>query len=382
MPWTPSATVTIDGTNFTSSTLFAVQVSYGRTSIWQQPRAGYANIQLLNANNTDYGIEPNQAVTITMQDSTNTTRTIFTGKVSAITNKVQNSGDSATVAIQTITATSVFSRMARVTVGTTSYPLETDSDRITRIYNEAGVTIESVDIPTYEFDARAASSADAYTLAATYATQAFGYIYETTDGRVGFANEGHRTAEVLANGYTSIPTDLVKWQGISSQKTDTDVTNYVTVEYKTGSQTESEPNSILEYGFRDANFKTELHKKSDATDQARRWIALRSLPRTSLSAFVLNLDDPRITNALLDKLIQINLSLPIEILGLPIPIKNTVYEGFVEGWTFNITRLQASLTIQSSDAAYSLSPTRWSEVNAALQWNGVGAAVQWYNYDN
>ena len=382
MPWTPSATVTIGTTNYTSSALFAVQVSYGRTSIWQQPRAGYATIQLLNANNTDYGINPNFPVTITIQDSTNTTRTIFTGKVSSITNKVQKSGDSATVAIQTITAMSVFAQMARKTVGTTSYPLETDSDRITRIYNEAGVTIETVDIPTYEFDARAASASDAYTLAALYATQAFGYIYETTDGRVGFANEGHRTAEVLANGYTSIPTDIVNWQSISSQKSDTDITNYVTVNYKTGSESELDSNSILDYGYRYGNFTTELHKKSDAIDQARRWIALRSLPRTNLSAFVINLDDPRITNSLLDKLIQINLSMPIEIIGLPVPIKNVVYEGFVEGWTLNITRLQASISIQSSDAAYSLSPTRWSEVDAALQWNGVGAAVQWYNYDN
>jgi hypothetical protein len=72
---------------------------------------------------------------------------------------------------------------------------------------------------------------------------------------------------------------------------------------------------------------------------------------------------------------------PIQISSLPIPIKNTTYKGFVEGYSFSINRYQMSLTLSTSDFTYSVTPTRWQDVPAALIWSAVDPAVQWVTYD-
>ena len=382
MSWLPNASVTINGTNYNSKALWSLNVTYGRSSIWQQPRAGYATFSLLNADGTDYAILPNQQVTITIQNSSGVNKTIFTGRVSSIVNKLVKNGSVKTIAVQTITAYSVFAAMSRKSIGSSSYPKELDSDRMSRIFTEAGVSVDVVDSPgTYTFDVRAASPTDAYSIAANYATQSFGYIYETTDGKVGYANEAHRLVDARDNGYTAIPTNVIDWHNIQSEKSNVEILNDVRVNYKTGSVTMSDINSQLTYGTLAAQFTTELDKAADASMQADRWIALRATPRTSLSAFTIHLDDDRLSSTLLDKLVTMRMGFPFSITGLPTAIKDTIYKGFVEGWTFSINRVQATISINSSDTAYSVAPTRWKDVQATLIWSGVTSTLQWANYD-
>jgi len=174
MTWNPSPTVTIKGLDFTSESLWNVSVSYGRTTIWEQARTGYAVISILNADNTNYDLDMNNSVVVTVEDSAGNPVTIFTGKVTSISNSVQKAGTTGAVVIQTVSAVSVFADMARKVIGDTSWVKEYDDDRMTRIFTDAGVTIDTVDTPpVYEFTARDASPADAYSLAATYATQAW-----------------------------------------------------------------------------------------------------------------------------------------------------------------------------------------------------------------
>jgi hypothetical protein len=71
----------------------------------------------------------------------------------------------------------------------------------------------------------------------------------------------------------------------------------------------------------------------------------------------------------------------IEINDLPVPLIPTNYYGFVEGWILQVTRNQAAISLTTSESSYSIQPTRWQDVDAALAWNAVGAAVQWATYD-
>jgi GDP-mannose 6-dehydrogenase len=88
--------------------------------------------------------------------------------------------------------------MSRKIIGESNWVKEMDTDRMTRIFTDAGQTIDVVDSPAiYEFAARPGERADAYSLAASFAQQAFGYIYETNLGKVGFANEIGRMAKHL-----------------------------------------------------------------------------------------------------------------------------------------------------------------------------------------
>ncbi|MFZ9922800.1 MAG: hypothetical protein ACO3E4_07805, partial [Candidatus Nanopelagicaceae bacterium] len=78
MTWNPNATVTIGGNDFTGETLAGLAIHYGRPSIWEQARAGYCTVEILNLTNTDYAFEINQDVVIEIQDSNAVDVTVFT----------------------------------------------------------------------------------------------------------------------------------------------------------------------------------------------------------------------------------------------------------------------------------------------------------------
>jgi hypothetical protein len=381
--WNPQPTVIINGVPHTSLTLWNVSIGFGRTSIWQQPRASFANISILNTDGTDHGFDMNQLVVVKVKNSAGTDVTLFTGKITSVDNSINSSGASGTAAIQTITAVGPFADMSRKIIGGSAWPKEMDDIRMTRIFNDAGASIDVVDTPgVYEFKAVTPPVTDAYTLAATYATQAFGYIYETPDYEVGFANESRRFVDARDNGYFLIPKSYVLWGGIASQKTLADITNSVSVTYRAGTESADDLTSQGTYGIVAASVNTELHDAADAQVQADRYVVLRAYPRTSLSSFTIQVDSDVITNINRDKLLGMAMGEPIEIDNLPIAIKNTTYRGFVEGYTFSINRYQMSLTLTTSDYTYSVTPTRWQDVPAALIWSAVGPTIQWDTYDD
>ena len=383
MPWSPQPTISVDGVDRKSITLGDVQISYGRTSVWEQARSSYARIAILNTAGTDYDFQMNNIVAIKVKNVAGTDVTIFTGKITSVDNNLAGSGTIGTNAIQTITAVGPFSQMSRKIIGASTFPKEMDTDRMTRIFTDAGQTIDVVDSPAiYEFAARPGNAADAYSLAADFGQQAFGYIYETSLGKVGFANESRRTTDAKANGYTVIPNGYILWNNVSSQKTLADILNNLTLTYHSGSKTATDATSISDFGQVDGSISTTLHKAADAQTQADRYVTLRAYPRTSLSSFTIPVNSTNVSDALRDFLINMSMGEAIEITALPIALKNTTYRGFVEGYTFSINQYEMIATLNTTDYTYSFTPTRWQDVSAALTWNGVGATVQWTTYDD
>lgn len=384
MPWVIDPTVTINGVSFKDKSLWNVQISYGRESIWEQARAAYATIDIVNLNNTNFDLDMNHSVVVTVDNSSGTPVTLFTGKISNVSNSVVGAGSVAQVVVQTVTAVSVFADMARKVIGNSAWAKEYDDARLTRIFTDAGVTISTVDTPpVYEFTARSADPSDAYSLAANYAQQAFGYIYETRTGSVGYANESRRFVQARDYGYLTIPTNYILWQSLQSQKTLADIMNNLILSYKANAQkTASDATSIATYGNVYGNVVTELETGTDAQTQADRYVTLRAYPRTSLSSFSIQLDNGSVSDAIRDSLLNISMDTAIQILSLPVGIKNTTYRGFVEGWTFNFNQNQFNLTFNTSDSSYSVTPTRWQDVSATLIWNDVGATVTWNTYDD
>ena len=383
MGWTPQPTITINGTDRKSITLHDVQISYGRTSVWEQARASYARISILNNTNTDYGFDMNQTVAIKVKDSSGSDVTVFTGKITSTSNAIAGSGVIATSAIQTITAVGTFAQMSRKLIGGSAYPKEFDTDRMTRIFTEAGVTIDTVDTPSiYEFQIRDGNTKDAYTIAADYAQQADGYIYETATGSVGFANESRRFIDQRDNGYLVIPNNYILWNSVSSEKTLADIMNSITLSYRAGNVTADDADSQTTYGKVAGSVTTELYNSTDAQVQADRYLALRAYPRTSLSSFTIPIDSANVSDANRDKFISMTMGKPIQITTLPIPIKNTTYRGFVEGYSFSINQYQMVMNLQTTDYTYSITPTRWQDVTATTTWAGVGSTIQWSTYDD
>lgn len=383
MAWSPNATVLVDGVAFTNSTLNGISINFGRNNVWEQPRAGYASVEILNTTDVNNNFEIGKSLVIKVKNSASVDVTVFTGTVIDISSRIGATGRAGETTIQTLTAISTFAKMARIAVGASGYPSQTDTDRMNAIFTEAGVTIDVVDSPfIYTLAARPAGIADAYSVAATYAQQCFGYIYETTTGSVGYANEAHRLNDVQTNGYYDIPENNILWTGVNSQRSRNDIVNDLTLTYDPSSTvTSSDATSISIYGEAAGKINTEISNVTDAQLIADRYISIRSIPQNNLSAFTVMLDNPNLTNATIDKLVSVYMGLPIQIQNLPLALSSSIYKGFVEGWTLKIGRVQASLTLKTTDSTYSISPTRWQDVDPTTAWNAVGATVQWYLYE-
>lgn len=383
MTWNPNCSVVIDGVDFSAKTINAVSISYGRSSYWEQARSGTATVEIVNWDDTDYGFDINDTLVITVDNASATARTVFTGKVTSVATRMAAVGSVNEVSLITISAVGPFAAMSRKIIGTSGYIKELDSARMTDIFTDAGVTVDVVDTPgIYEFTDVVASPTDAYTMAAKYASMANGYIYETADGEVGFANESRRTLEVTASGYMSIPENYILWRSVASEKALGDVLNEIRLSYKANAiVTSSDATSQTLYGLLGASISTELHNLSEAQELADKYVALRRVPRLNVSAFTVQLDSPNVTSANLDAFLQMKMGKPISIEGLPIPLVPTNYYGFVEGWTLAVSRNQAAISLITSESSYSIQPTRWQDVSASLAWNAVGATVQWATYD-
>ena len=384
MTWNPNCTVTVDGVDYSSKTINSVSVTYGRTSYWEQARTGYSTVEIVNWDDSDYAFEINDSVVITVDNASAVARTVFTGKVTNITSRMVAVGSVEEVAVITLTAVGPFAAMSRKIIGTSAYSKELDSDRMSQIFTDAGVTVDVVDTPgIYEFTSKAAAPLDAYASAAKYASMANGYIYETATGEVGFANQTRRRGVTNTVGYKAIPENYILWKSVSSAKSLGDILNEIRLSYKANAVvTASDATSQGLYGLLGAQINTELELMSDAQELADKYIALRRLPRLNMSSFTIPLDSPNVSSSDLDIFLQITMDTAISISGLPVPLMPSKYFGFVEGWNLQVTRNQSVLTLITSNSIYSNPPTRWEEVDPpTLTWNTVSSTLQWELYD-
>lgn len=383
MPWTINPTVTINGVSYASNTIGSISVNYGRTNVWEAQKAGYASVQLLNTNNTSFAIDLNQQVVIKVKNYAGTSDiTVFTGVVTNIENTVVLYSGSTTLAGVTVTAIAPLSVMARTQSGLVNYPSELDNDRISRIFNECGVTVDTLDTSVYTYTDRPASPASALSLANYYAQMATGSLYETTDGKVGYDSQYSRNTDVATNGYFAIDPAFIDFRNLKSSTSIGELINNINLQYNGNNYIET-ANSTSQslYGDMQATIKTEIINSTEATELANLYLAMRAYPNTSLSNIEIRLDDPDIDSTTVNKLIATYFGMPISITSAPVPIYDGVYQGFVEGWNLSFNQIAARLTLRTSYKTYSYRPTVWQSVAPALQWTAVTATTEWKDYE-
>ena len=112
--WTPQWRVSVDGYEITDATLANLTITSGRTDIFMQPSAGYAQLSLINLTNVVYDWKINYQLTIEVKDSTGTFVPIFGGWVSDINIGVQNAGSASVVTNATVTATGALAKLQKI----------------------------------------------------------------------------------------------------------------------------------------------------------------------------------------------------------------------------------------------------------------------------
>lgn len=402
--WIPVWSVQIDGNEYNNVTLANLSIQSGRTDIYSQAVAGYCNLQLINLNGSTITVDINSSITVFVQNSAATPVAIFGGTVTDILVTIENSGTGGLVQSVSLTALGALSRLPKVlTEGVLSK--EFDGDQIYDVldgilygaWNEVPAALHWADYdPTviwanalnsgvgeidrpgnYELTARSSSITDAYSLVAALATSGLGYIYEDSEGRIGYADSTRRSTYLAANGYVDLSANEAYSNGLQTSKRSGDVRNVMTITYKNGQQeTARDDDSVATYGALSEDITTTLEKTIDATNQAAFYLTLRAYPRANFESIRYPLGSPNVSDSDRDALIGVFMGMPINVTDLPANMGSN-FQGFVEGWRFTAGYNSLAIDLYVTPVAYSLDAFRWNDVPASERWNTLSPTLTW-----
>jgi hypothetical protein len=401
--------VTIGGVQYQNLTLANLTITSGRTNIYEQAQAGYANLQILNLDHTNVAIQINDSLTIELQDSTATFVPIFGGSVVEVSIAVAEVGATDYAQRINIIALGALARLPKaLTDGVLSHDF--DGDQIFDILKEVlfaswqevpqaltwatyepttqwedaeNTGLGEIDRPgNYELSQRSSNRTDVYSLVSALATSGLGYIYEDPQGRIGYADSTHRTVYLSANGYVDLTANDALASGLMIKQRTGDVRNNITIQYGQNSQnetSESDLASIGLYGQLSQIFRTTLRHLADAEDQADFYLALRAYPQFNFNNITFELTNPDIDDTDRDALIGVFMGMPVNISNLPLNMNSGDFLGFVEGWTFLARYNQISISMIVSPIAFSLQAMRWNDVPVVETWNTINPTLDWIN---
>jgi hypothetical protein len=397
--------VIINDVEYKGITVNGLTLTNGRTTVNEQPRAGYASIQLVTPDNTYPNIEIDQKVVVKVDDSSGNDVVIWTGWVSDIEARLGRSGSTGLLNDQRITAIGTLSKLNRRLAGGDGYPQELDGERISDILTEsAGITwntysppsdtwadvdpflqwqnvdilIGNVDAGSFELVPYAAGEASGLALAQLAAASGLGVLFESPDGKINYSGYESRTDEVFNNGYTDIETNSILSAGLSSVSRLSDLANDVEITYGANLKERDQDNtSIALYGLYAAKLNTLLANQPDAEQRVEYYLETRAFPRRQLNSINLALQLDQVSNTMRDSMLPMQVSKPIRIAGLPPSVYPDTFIGFVEGYTWTINRNELFLTLNISEYALSQLQMNWSQVPPTLEWQDVSATLEW-----
>jgi hypothetical protein len=405
--YTPSYKVLIGGVELTDVTIADLTVTSGRTDIYQQPVAGYCQLQLINFNNDSYDFTVGTGLTVEVTNSVGTYIPIFGGLISDFTVTVNRAGDLGYTTVATITALGALSKLPKI-IDPGVLSADFDGDQIYTLLNgyllgswndvppaetwatynptetwanAVNVGLGEIDQPgDYELIARSSSNTDLYSLCTAIANSAFGVLYEDAAGRIGYADSTHRQDYLANNGYTTLDANHANGLGLSATTRAGDLRNSFTITSgNTGSHvyTATDLESQALYGVYGESYTSRIKNNSDAVDLADRYIELRAFPYAKFQNITFVLGNPEIDDADRDALINIFLGQPVWIQNLPPNITNGEFQGYIEGWTFRASLNNLTVTFNASPVNFSQVAVKWEQVSAAETWNTLNTSLTW-----
>ena len=405
--WSPVWRVKIAGIDVTDSVLASLNITSGRTNIYEQAQAGYCSITLIVFNQAAIGYQINDTLSVEVQDTAAVYKPIFGGSIVDIAVSVSEVGSTAYTQEVTVTALGALARLQKaLTDGVLTQDFDGDQietilrqvlfaqwqqvpaaltwatyDPTTTWANAGNTGLGEIDTPgNYELAQRASSRTVIYDLVSALATSGLGYIYEDANGQIGYADSTHRTSYLAANGYTDLTANQALGRGITIKTRAGDVRNDLTIKYgiSSGSQvSDRDEASIGLYGELAQIINTTIKHQADAEDQAAFYLALRAYPQPNFDQITYALTNPELDNSDRNSLINVFMGQPIALNDLPLNMSSGVFQGFVEGFTFRASYNELSVTLLMSPLAYSLQAMRWSDVPPSETWASVSAILTW-----
>lgn len=399
----------INSVDYSNLILANLSITSGRTDIYQQPVAGYANLSLINLDETNYTFEINQSVSIEIQDSVGAYIPIFGGVMTDIDLSVSQIGSVAYAQTYQITALGALSRLPK-TLFNEALTQANDGDQIFEVlqnvlfsqwqavpaaltwatynplteWNDAENTgLGEIDRPgNYTLISRSVDPIDSYSLASQIALSGLGYLYESSTGQIGYADSTHRTTYLSTNGYVDLSAAQARAAGLTIRTRAGDVRNEIAITYGSagaGRYETSDVTSIGLYGRLGQVFSTLLKNLSDATDQAAFYLSLRAYPQAIFDSITYDLTNNLIDNSDRDSLINVFMGLPLNITELPLNMNSGQFLGFVEGWTWTASYNAVSIKLFVSPVSFSLQAMTWSDVPITEIWSSLNPGLDYLN---
>ena len=399
----------INSVDYTNLILANLTITSGRTDIYTQAVAGYANLTLINLDESLLNFGINQTVSIELQDSTATYVPIFGGTITDLELSISEIGNVGFSQSYTITALGALARLPKA-LFLDNLAEAGDGDQIyevlrtvllaqwqavpaaltwatyeptTQWQDAENTGLGQIDRPgNYTLIGRTAAAIDIYTLASNIALSGLGILHENSLGQISYDDSTHRTTYLSVNGYTDLSAAEARAAGLMITTRSGDVRNVITIKYGTSlsqSYETEDLDSIALYGSLGQVFSTFLKNTADAEDQAEFYLELRANPQPVFNSITYDLTNSLVDDADRDALISVFMGLPVNITDLPLNMNSGQFQGFVEGWTFQASYNQVGITLFVSPLAFSLQAMRWQSVPAPETWNSVSGTLDWIN---
>ena len=402
--WNPIWRVEIDGQAVTNTVLANLAIRSGRTNIYEQAQAGYANIQLIDLDQLAIPAYINSSISIEVQDSSGTFVPIFGGTVVDIVVEVRDVGSTAFTQTYSITALGALSRLQKALTdgvlskdfdGNQILSLLTDLlvnnwaevpaaltwanyDPTVTWANAENTGLGEIDTPgEYELQARSSERTNVYSLVSALATSGLGYIYENAFGQISYADATHRSQYLSTNGYVDLTANQARAAGLRVETRAGDVRNQITIQYKNSQEASaSDAVSIASYGNLGQIITTTLEHDYDAEFQADFYLTLRKDPQAIFSEITFDLTNPELDDSDRDNLLNVFMGEAVAINDLPANM-GSIFQGFVEGWSFQAGYNTLSVSLIVSPTAYSLQALEWNEIANTFTWSSVSPTLDW-----
>jgi len=397
--YTPYPKVFIAGTQYSDTALSSIGINLGRRDIYEQAQPGIGNVQLWSSADTLLPVNLSDEVEVQIADSTGTYRTIYVGIISDIDITLDGYGNVGSIARYNITAVGPLALLNKHTTGAVNYAKEFDGTRILNILSDAflqdwtevvptltwaavsniatwqnwdgtNITlvnnlIADIDTPgTYELAAYTDGLTNALELAQSAAQSGRGFLYEAPDGSIHYDSYGARAAYVPL---TLTENDLLAG-GLRQAAQWSEIVNDVTVTTYNGTEAfAADYTSQQSYGQLAGSRATTLHNSADADIQALAFLESRAFPRTYPEELTIPLHSPTVSNATRDALMLMSVGSAIYTQDLP-TVFGTVFDGFVEGMKWNLTRYTADLTLVCSALSETYPHKVWLQIAPTVTW--------------
>jgi hypothetical protein len=405
----PYPTVTFGGTTtYADKTISSISIRMGRDDVMDQPQPGYASIRLWTDASDPLDVALSQSVSVSIDKGTTGTQEIFYGTISDIDISLDAYGSDGSIAVYSITAVGPLAQLNRRLVGAAGFAKENDGTRILNILSEAFLTewddvaptltwaglpvgttwdsydavgqalvdnlVANVDVPgQYELQAYSDGDADAYTLAVDAANSGRGVLWEGQDGDLHYDDY---LARSLATPLELTADDILA-QGLRTAAQWGEIVNDAIVTYRAGQAEARDEQSIILYGQLVGTRSTQLHNLVDAEAQAADFIESRAFPRMYPETITVPLHSPTVSDATRDALAAVYNGLRVSTTELP-AVFGTNFDGFVEGYTWNLTRYTAELSLTCSAYSETYNSIIWYQIPPTTTWAGyTPSTTEW-----